>query len=153
MPVVQEWRGSWDRYRRFKTDLSWTARDPDAPLIAVGVKRAAPVVAKGPFSPLAPAVAPKPKKLKFTKADPTLPNAALVDVFEELAEHEFALDKFKAVAYRKVAASLRNSGKITSGKEATKLPGIGKVSGEKIDEFLLTGKVDKLERLRMGITS
>ena len=37
---------------------------------------------------------------------------------------------------------------ITSGKEATKLANIGKSSGEKIDQFLETGTIAKLEEYR-----
>ena len=37
--------------------------------------------------------------------------------------------------------------KISSGKEATRVPGIGKKIGEKIDEFLATGKLKKIERI------
>jgi DNA polymerase/3'-5' exonuclease PolX len=35
-------------------------------------------------------------------------------------------------------------GKITSGKEAQKLKGVGKNSGDKIQEYLDTGEVSKL---------
>ena len=36
---------------------------------------------------------------------------------------------------------------ISSGSEATKLPGIGKKIGEKIDEFIATGKLKKIEKI------
>jgi hypothetical protein len=54
-------------------------------------------------------------------------------VFEELAEAHFsAKETMKAVAYKKVAKALRETEQvITAGKQAQKLPGIGKSSAEK----------------------
>ena len=37
--------------------------------------------------------------------------------------------------------------KITSGKEAMKLPGIGKQIGAKLDEFVATGKLKKIDKI------
>ena len=37
--------------------------------------------------------------------------------------------------------------KISSGKEAAKLPGVGKKISEKIDELLTTGKLKKIEKI------
>uniref|UniRef100_A0A8I3WI91 DNA polymerase n=1 Tax=Callithrix jacchus TaxID=9483 RepID=A0A8I3WI91_CALJA len=43
--------------------------------------------------------------------------------------------------------------KIKSGAEAKKLPGVGTKIAEKIDEFLATGKLRKLEKIRQDDTS
>ena len=40
--------------------------------------------------------------------------------------------------------------KILNGKEASKLEDIGKISAQKIDEFLSDGKIEKLEKYRRG---
>lgn len=56
---------------------------------------------------------------------------------------------FKANAFRKVSKALKDVGKdVTSGKEAEKLPGIGKSSKLLIDEFLASGKMQALEDLQ-----
>ena len=77
-------------------------------------------------------------------------NMGLVNAFNEMAEFEFSIgsDTFKGDAYRKVANALSlitvpiRSGKaLANGKE--KVAGIGKASGEKIDEFLSTGKIQR----------
>jgi hypothetical protein len=76
----------------------------------------------------------RPQKAK-EDAFAALPNLnpALCAVFEELAEAHFsAKETMKAVAYKKVAKALRETEQvITAGKQAQKLPGIGKSSAEK----------------------
>ena len=53
---------------------------------------------------------------------------------------------------RRVSAALAaHTEKITSGKEAKKLAGIGKSSADKIDEYLSSGKVAKLEEYKQGV--
>ena len=59
----------------------------------------------------------------------------------------------QGAAYKKVAEALsrlsapvRTGKALASGKE--KVQGIGKASGEKIDEYLVTGKIEKLEQYR-----
>ena len=49
------------------------------------------------------------------------------------------------------AALAAHTAQITSGKEAKKLAGIGKSSADKIDEFLSSGKVAKLEEYKQGV--
>jgi DNA polymerase/3'-5' exonuclease PolX len=57
-------------------------------------------------------------------------------------------DPFKIRAYRKAAEIIRELDfEVTSGEEAKKLPGIGKGIAKKIDEFLQTGKIERLEEL------
>jgi len=77
-------------------------------------------------------------------------NAALAGAFKELSDYEFKGGaQMKGLAYKKVSAALSDHPTpITSGKEAAKLPGIGKSSAEKIDQFLATGKIDKLEEYK-----
>ncbi|MBT6183486.1 MAG: hypothetical protein HOI07_01895 [Betaproteobacteria bacterium] len=55
-------------------------------------------------------------------------------------------DEYKRKAYEKAADTIYNLNyEIKSGKEAMKLPGIGKGIAKKIDEFLESWKVKKLE--------
>ena len=75
------------------------------------------------------------------------PNEALAACFDELCAFEGGKG-FKANAYKKVAKVLRESAEVTSGKEAGKMAGIGKSSATKIQEFLDTGSMAKLEELR-----
>ena len=91
-------------------------------------------------------------------------NAALAGVFKELSSFEYKKgdnikgtaykkgDNIKGTAYKKVSAALAaHTAQITSGKEAKKLAGIGKSSADKIDEFLSSGKVAKLEEHKPGV--
>mmetsp|Transcript_18609 Transcript_18609/g.58149 ORF Transcript_18609/g.58149 Transcript_18609/m.58149 type:complete len:304 (+) Transcript_18609:102-1013(+) len=77
-------------------------------------------------------------------------NAALAGAFLELSSFEFKKgNSMKGVAYKKVSKALsEHATAITSGKEATKLANIGKSSGEKIDQFLETGTIAKLEEYK-----
>uniref|UniRef100_A0A4W2DXT9 DNA polymerase n=1 Tax=Bos indicus x Bos taurus TaxID=30522 RepID=A0A4W2DXT9_BOBOX len=57
-------------------------------------------------------------------------------------------------AHRKAASVIaKYPHKIKSGAEAKKLPGVGTKIAEKIDEFLATGKLRKLEKIRQDDTS
>ena len=83
-------------------------------------------------------------------------NSELADVFDELAYHE--KDEHKSKAYDNAALIIdRLPFKVTSGKELAKGPkkvaGIGKSIANVIDEFLSTGKVQKLERLENGTST
>ncbi|CAK0865004.1 unnamed protein product [Prorocentrum cordatum] len=97
-----------------------------------------------------------PRKAKAAKAAPAPaadgPNAALAALFSELAGFEFKRkEKFKGVAYKKVAAALlAHDEEITGGPQAAALPGIGKQSATKIQEYVDTGKIERLERYRNG---
>lgn len=68
----------------------------------------------------------------------------------ELANYERNVSKniYKYNAYRKAAGTLSGlSERVQSGGEAKKLPGIGEKIAKKIDEFLNTGKLQKLENV------
>lgn len=55
---------------------------------------------------------------------------------------------YKSNAYRKAASVIAKHGKlIKSGMEAQKLDGIGDKISKKIDEFLETGKLKKLDNV------
>jgi len=76
-------------------------------------------------------------------------NSELADVLDELAYHEE--DEHKSAAYDHAAQIIdRLPFEVTSGKELAKGPkkvkGIGKSIANVIDEFLSTGKVQKLEK-------
>ena len=76
-------------------------------------------------------------------------NPRLTDVFDKLASYE--TDSHKRDAYRTAADAINTLPfDITSGKELAKGPkkvqGIGKSIAGMIDEFLETGKVEKLEK-------
>src|SRR6056300_1020777 len=78
-------------------------------------------------------------------------NDALVDHFLDMATEES--DEFKAAAYEKAAEAIDALNfEVTSGEELSKgpkkVPGIGKGIAKKIDEFLETGKIKRLEELK-----
>jgi DNA polymerase/3'-5' exonuclease PolX len=79
------------------------------------------------------------------------PNQELADVFDSLCYHE--TDEFKKAAYDDAAYAISKlTFKVTSGEELSKgpkkIPGIGKGIAKKIDEFLETGKIKRLEQLK-----
>lgn len=77
-------------------------------------------------------------------------NADFCDFLMELADYEKNVSRniHKYNAYRKAASVLASHGKrIQSGDEAKKLSGIGEKISKKIDEFLQTGKLRKLENI------
>ncbi|KAJ0412280.1 hypothetical protein ATCC90586_006666 [Pythium insidiosum] len=60
-------------------------------------------------------------------------------------------ERFKGGTWSKVAKAIRDHDeKITSGKQAQKLKGIGKSAAAKIDEFLESGSLEQLEEYRAG---
>ncbi|XP_076278545.1 DNA polymerase beta [Lasioglossum baleicum] len=76
------------------------------------------------------------------------PNQDLCDFLMELANYERNVSKniYKYNAYRKAAGTLSGlPERVASGDAAKKLPGIGEKIAKKIDEFLSTGKLRKLE--------
>ncbi|XP_045768825.1 DNA polymerase beta-like [Maniola jurtina] len=78
------------------------------------------------------------------------PNADFCDFLMELADFEKNVSRniHKYNAYRKAASVLAGHTKrIESGEEAKKLNGIGDKISKKIDEFLQTGKLMKLENI------
>src|SRR5210317_1608029 len=83
-------------------------------------------------------------------------NSELADVLDSLAYYE--KDEHKSAAYDHAAHIIDQLPfKVTSGKELAKGPkkvkGIGKSISNIIDEFLSTGKVQKLERLEKGAST
>ena len=87
---------------------------------------------------------------KFEKTGST--NEEIAWALEALAslegEDHGSQDPFKIRAYRKAAEIIRELDfEVTSGEEAKKLPGIGKGIAKKIDEFLQTGEIARLEEL------
>ena len=87
---------------------------------------------------------------KFEKTGST--NEEIAWALEALAslegEEHGSKDPFKIRAYRKAAEIIRELDyEVTSGEEAKKLPGIGKGIAKKIDEFLQTGEIARLEEL------
>uniref|UniRef100_A0A8V5GVB2 DNA polymerase n=1 Tax=Melopsittacus undulatus TaxID=13146 RepID=A0A8V5GVB2_MELUD len=84
------------------------------------------------------------------KAPQESPNEGITDFLTELANYERNVNRaiHKYNAYRKAASVIsRYPGKIQSGAEAKKLDGVGAKIAEKIDEFLSTGKLRKLEKV------
>ena len=78
-------------------------------------------------------------------------NAAIVNALRKLSDLE--KDDFKSKAYRKAAKAVDNIPyTIVDGeslaKGETKVPGIGKSIAKKIDEFLETGIISRLEDLK-----
>ncbi|KAL1501552.1 hypothetical protein ABEB36_006853 [Hypothenemus hampei] len=77
-------------------------------------------------------------------------NKDFCDFLSELAQFEKNVSRniHKYNAYRKASATLAvHPTRITSGAEAKKLPNIGDKIAKKIDEFLQTGKLQKLENI------
>uniref|UniRef100_A0A8D0DS23 DNA polymerase n=1 Tax=Salvator merianae TaxID=96440 RepID=A0A8D0DS23_SALMN len=90
------------------------------------------------------------------KAPQENPNAGITDFLSELANYERNVNRaiHKYNAYRKAASVIsKYPTKIKSGAEAKKLDGVGAKIAEKIDEFLSTGKLRKLEKIRQDDTS
>ena len=80
----------------------------------------------------------------------------MADVLDSLAYYE--KDEHKSKAYDNAALIIdRLPFKVTSGKELAKGPkkvkGIGKSIANVIDEFLSTGKVQKLEMFEKGVST
>ncbi|CAH1405728.1 unnamed protein product [Nezara viridula] len=83
-------------------------------------------------------------------------NHDFCDFLIELANYEKNVNRniHKHNAYRKAANTIAAYGKrITSGEEARKLEGVGKKIAEKIDEFIHTGKLRKLENIKHDDTA
>lgn len=93
-----------------------------------------------------------PLSAKLDASSNTPSNQEIAALFKELSDFEFKKkEKFKGIAYKKVAEVLKNHEEtITSGKLAAALPGVGKESAKKIDELLTTGSIERLEKYRRG---
>ncbi len=86
--------------------------------------------------------------------DPTLPNAAIADAFEELGDL-YELDGaivHRVLAYRSAAKAVRNASvsvaALAREGRATELPGIGNTLQEKIVSLVSSGSIPAAERLR-----
>ncbi|CAJ1380469.1 unnamed protein product [Effrenium voratum] len=79
-------------------------------------------------------------------------NEDLIGQFRELASYEFKNgSKFAGIAFNKVVAVLQGlEEKVSSGSAIAHLPGIGKETVKKIDQYLEKGIIDKLEKIRNG---
>ncbi|KAG7263923.1 hypothetical protein CRUP_029263 [Coryphaenoides rupestris] len=90
------------------------------------------------------------------KAPQESPNEGITDFLVELANYEKNVNRaiHKYNAYRKAASTIsKYPQKIKSGTEAKKLEGVGAKIAEKIDEFLQTGTLRKLDKIRNDDTS
>ncbi|XP_030747408.1 DNA polymerase beta-like isoform X2 [Sitophilus oryzae] len=90
------------------------------------------------------------------KANSNNPNNDFCEFLGELAEYEKNINRniHKYQAYRKAVATLATyPTRIKSGHEAKSLPGIGEKISKKIDEFLQTGKLKKLENIHQDKSS
>ncbi|XP_071106423.1 DNA polymerase beta-like [Haliotis cracherodii] len=83
-------------------------------------------------------------------------NAEFSDFIMELANYEKNVNRamHKYNAYRKAAGAIaKHTSRIKSGAEAKKLDGVGIQIAKKIDEFIATGKLQKLEKIRASDTN
>ncbi|CAE7245102.1 unnamed protein product, partial [Symbiodinium necroappetens] len=82
------------------------------------------------------------------------PNEELAKLFDELSSFEFkkgGTSKFAGVAYKSVAGTLRGlDEKVISGKSIAHLKGVGKETVKKIDQYIETGSIERLEKYRNG---
>ncbi|XP_018566003.1 DNA polymerase beta-like [Anoplophora glabripennis] len=88
--------------------------------------------------------------------DESNPNHDFCEFLTELADYEKNVNRdiHKYSAYRKASSVLSNHPtRIKSGEEARKLKGIGEKIAKKIDEYLQTGKLRKLETIHNDSTS
>ena len=76
-------------------------------------------------------------------------NVDIVRAFEKLSVYETHNNKWASVAYRKVLAIIIAHNKpIVSSADIADKEGVGKASKEKLDEFLKTGKIAKLDEYK-----
>jgi DNA polymerase (family 10) len=83
-------------------------------------------------------------------------NEEVADAFEELADllQIADADRFRIVAYRRVAAEIRAMARdltTLTPKEVGQLKGVGKATAAKINELITTGKMAKLEEVRATV--
>eukprot|EP00055_Hartaetosiga_balthica_P010251 m.43239 g.43239 ORF g.43239 m.43239 type:complete len:367 (-) comp7099_c0_seq5:149-1249(-) len=92
-----------------------------------------------------------PEAVEGTKRAKENVNKEICDFLSELANHEKNVERniHKHNVYRKASRSIAAcKDKITSGKEAKKLEGVGAKIAAKIDEFLSTGSLAKLNKIK-----
>lgn len=76
-------------------------------------------------------------------------NDLIIKLFQQLHEiYEATDDKYRAKVYKSILASIQQLPPITSSKQVKDMPGIGKSVLNKIDEILLTGKLEKLDNFK-----
>ncbi|KAG7177706.1 DNA polymerase beta-like [Homarus americanus] len=83
-------------------------------------------------------------------------NASVCELLLEIAEYERNVNRnvHKYNAYRNAASTLaKHPKKITSGSEAKKLKGVGSKIGDKIDEYIKTGEMGKVKKIRADDTN
>ncbi|KAL3876062.1 hypothetical protein ACJMK2_033946 [Sinanodonta woodiana] len=83
-------------------------------------------------------------------------NADFCEFLMELANYEKNVNRqmHKYNAYRKAAGSIaKHPTRIKNGPEARTLEGVGEKIAKKIDEFIKTGKLEKLEKIRKDDTN
>jgi len=69
-------------------------------------------------------------------------------LLDEAQSSKEVKDKFRVKAYKNAIKQIKaEKNSITSGKDALKLPGIGKKIADKIDEIIKTGKLHQVESL------
>ena len=83
-------------------------------------------------------------------------NREIADIFDEIADlYEMKGVDFKPRAYRNAAQSIRSLGEdikdIRDRGELEEIPGVGKSTMKKIEEYLKTGKVSKLDELKEDV--
>eukprot|EP00117_Sycon_ciliatum_P049267 scpid47539/ scgid34955/ DNA polymerase beta len=91
------------------------------------------------------------RKAQSAQGDVANVNSGVVNFLLELADYEKNVNRHvhKYNVYRKAAHTIAKCATaIGSGAEAQKLDGIGDKIGKKIDEFLATGKLQKLDKIR-----
>ncbi|CAC5423489.1 POLB [Mytilus coruscus] len=84
------------------------------------------------------------------------PNSEYSNFLMELANYEKNVNRqmHKFNAYRKAAAAIaKHPTQIKNGAEAQKLEGVGAKIAKKLDEFIGTGKLEKLEKIRANSTN
>lgn len=84
------------------------------------------------------------------------PNEGIVDFLTELANYEKNVTRamHKYNAYRKAASVIaKHPIALKNGTQAKELNGVGQKIKEKIDEFLTTGKLRKIEKIRTDDTT
>lgn len=80
-------------------------------------------------------------------------NKGIIDNLELLSKYyKKTGDQWRHAAYQKAVGSIKRLNyEITDAKQARKLPGVGKAIGDKIHEYLQTGKIRKVEEVRASL--
>jgi hypothetical protein len=78
------------------------------------------------------------------------PNKRIIDIFEQLQQiYEISGEEYRGLAYKKAAATIKQLPfKIINIEQLHDVPNIGKSIGEKIQEIVETGRLEKLKHLQ-----